>query len=224
MNDSNYTRSHGRTRGRYPLSVLRRGFVRQRRAGMTLIECLVYVAIFCVVVNLCVSVFLGMSRLSAMQTTALDRMREVEEVREVFSRAVRASYGVVAGVGAYKTGPDQLVLEMPSDPAAAKANHYTILGKLGKESRLARLELVANDGKYTSDSYVTYALPIDALRFQYDPGQPRVVQCEVDVPNAAKKKNKPPVTYHFLASLRGKSESSGDKGLQPHAYGERPLP
>ncbi len=173
-------------------------------AGTTLLECLAYIAVFCVVVNLCVSAFVSTARLSAFQTTALDRMREVEDVREAFTRAVRSACAVAPGVGAYTSGANQLVLEMPSSDAAVK--RYTVFGMFGAKSRLARLDIVSKDGELDASAYVTYALPVKALRFECDSGHARSVQCELDVPNAAKKKTKPPVTYRFLAAFRGISE------------------
>jgi len=176
-----------------------------RNAGTSLLEMLVYIPILAVVVNLSLSVFLGASRLSALGSTAMDRMTTVTEVQQKFTRTVREAEAVAPGVGTYRTGPAQLVLEMPPSPDHPDARRYVVFGHITSTKRLGRLEIFEKDGQFTSDAYSRYAFPTRNLRFRYDnddPAAARLVTLEVDVENARKSKAKPPVTYRFVAALR----------------------
>ena len=186
-------------------------------AGMVLIEALAYVAILAIVVNVTMSVFVSASRLSLLGTTALDRLTMVEHIREGYARTVREAQGVVSVVGAYRTGGDRLVLEMPRSPEHADARRYVVFGFITSTSCLGRLEIIEKDGQYSAAAYSTYALPVSALRFGYDtpdPEQARLMSLEVDVldartkaylrkgPSLPKLKTKAPVTYRFVANPR----------------------
>jgi hypothetical protein len=176
-------------------------------AGMLLLETMVYIGVLAVILNVALSIFISASRLSLMGTTALDRLCMVEEVRQVFSRGAHEAQAVAPGIGAYKTGPDQVVFELPSDHAAEGERRYVVFGRIISPARLSRMEIVEKDGQFSLAACSTYALPVSALQFGFpgdDPGRARLVSVELDVPNAGKTKPKPPVTYRFLAALRGR--------------------
>ena len=175
--------------------------------GMTLLGTLAYVAILAVLINLSMSVFVSASRLSALSTAALERLNTVDEVRVSFTRTVREARGVSPGVGVYKSGPTQLVLDMPLRPEDGGTARYAVFAQLKSPTQLSRLEVIEKDGALSPGNFSTYALPVEAVRFEYDaqdPERARLVTFDLDVENAGKNANKPPVTYRFLASPRGK--------------------
>ena len=181
-------------------------------AGMSLLETLGYVAVLAVLVNLTLTLFIGASRLSILGTTALDRLRMVEDVREGFSETVREARRVVSGVGAYETGPGQLVLELPPDASDGDARRYAVLGHITSALCLGRLEVVERGGVCEASSYSTYALPIAGVRFEYDSEhleRVRLVTLQLDAQNAAK--TKAPATYRFQASLRGSNPGAATR-------------
>jgi len=172
-------------------------------SGMTLIEALAYVAILAVVINGAMSMFLGASRLSFLGTAAADRLSEVERVREAFTGAVHEAQGIAPGAGAFRTGPDCLVLDMPVDPADG-APRYVVLGCLTSKTGLMRVEVTARDGQYVTESAMRFALPVAALHFAYDGAAP-LVTLDLDAVNASKDPSRPPVTYRFAAAPRSRS-------------------
>ncbi len=179
--------------------------MRAANAGMSLIECLAYVAIFAVIVNLSMSTFMSATQLSSMGTRGLDRLNMTDELRDGVAQVLREARTVVAGVGAYHTGPDTLVLDMPPRTDAPDARRYVVLGRLGPDNRLARIEVAEKDGVYTTTWFSHYALPVAAVRFGYDNADPlcaRLIAVEADVVNTHK--GKAPVPYRFSAALRSR--------------------
>jgi hypothetical protein len=182
-------------------------------AGMLLMETMAYVAILAVIINLSLSIFLSVSRLSALGTASLDRLRMVEDFRRIVTADVQQAHAITRSVGAYATGTDQLVLEMPRRPEDPEAARYVVLGHITSTTRPGRLEIIEKNGQYSVESYSIDALPVVALRFAYDEDDPvkaRRVSLDVDVPNVAK--NKPPATYHVVAALRsvGRAAAGGN--------------
>jgi len=171
---------------------------------MSLIEMLGYVAVLAVLVNLTLTLFIGASRLSVLGTAALDRLRMVEDLREGFTETVREARRVAPGVGAYRTGPGQLVVELPPlETTDAPARRYAILGHITSSLCLGRLELVERDGAFETVSYSTYALPLAGIRFEHDADHldsVRLVTLHIDAKNAAKTNES--VAYRIQASLR----------------------
>jgi len=188
---------------------------RSNDAGMSLLEMMGYMAVLAVLVNLTLTLFIGASRLSVLGTTALDRLRTVEDVREGFTETVREARRVVPGVGVYKTGPGQLVLELPREASDGDTRRYAVLGHITSALCLGRIEVLERGGVCEADSYSTYALPIAGVRFEYDSEhleRVRLVTLQLDAQNAAK--TKAPATYRFQASLRA-SSSVAARGEAP---------
>ena len=178
-------------------------------AGMSLLECLAYIAIFAMIVNLSMSAFVSASRLSAFGSASLERLAITDDLRDAVSSVVREARAVVAGVGAYHTGEDTLVVELPSLPGQPMARRYAVIGCVTSKDRLARMEMTETDGKYEITWCSTYSLPIAAVRFSYDTPDPlraRLISIETDAVNTHK--GKPPVPYRFQAALR--SRAAGD--------------
>ena len=179
-------------------------------AGMSLLECLAYVAIFAVVINLSMSAFVSASRLSSTATAGLNRLAVTDDLREGISRALREARGVAAGVGSYRTGQDTLVVELPLLPDKPIAHRYAVLGRIISKNRLTHMEVAEIDGSYTITWCSTYALPVSAIRFGYDNADPlraRLISIEMDVDNVHK--GKPPVSHRFSAALRSRAAGDG---------------
>ena len=155
------------------------------RAGMTLLEVLGCIAILAVVINLAASVFITSTRLSVLGTSVLDKMCAVEDIRSEFVGAVRASTRVCSSVGKYRSGPDQIVLQMaqPGDQKGVK--RYVVFGPIGSDSRLDKLVILEKDGKHTAERFVTYPIDLESIQFRY-------------------KRNNPPL-HRFTAAMRNVS-------------------
>jgi len=174
----------------------------QSVAGMSLVEVLGCIAILGVVINLGASVFITSTRLCALGTTALDRMHVVEEIRDGFTGTVRESCAVVPTLSEYRSGNEQVILEMA--PTGRSEKRYAILGRFGCGSRLSRLVVVGEDGNYSVETFRTYPLDVDKIRFGYDKSavqDVRLVSIEFDIKDEGQKRNKR-TAHKFTASMR----------------------
>jgi hypothetical protein len=176
-------------------------------AGMTLLEVLGCVAVLAIVINLAASVFISSTRLSILGTSALDKMWAIDEIRGEFVGAVHTSSGVCAGVADYRSGADQIVLEMARPSGEKEVKRYAVFGLIGSDSRLGKLVLLEKNGKHSAERFVTYPLDLDSIRFKYDakvPHEAHLVSLEIDVRNdGGKHKKRAPHT--FTAAMRGVS-------------------
>ncbi len=182
---------------------------RTSTAGMTLLECLGYIAVFSVVINLGLSIFVSSTRLATLTTVALDRLNAVEDVREAFSRTVHEGAEVVSGIESYATGAEQLVLTYPPTPESDGWRRYVVFGRITSSAGLGRLDILEKNGTSKVDSLVNYALPVKTIEFKYDTERPtkaRLITLEVDVPMSTSKDPRPPRMYRFASALRGISE------------------
>jgi hypothetical protein len=176
-------------------------------AGMSLVEVLGCIAILGVVINLGASVFITSTRLSALGTTALDRMHVVEDIRGGFTNTVRESCAVVPTLSEYRSGNEQVILEMA--PTQRSEKRYAILGRLGSGSRLSRLVVVGEDGDYSAESFRTYPLDLDTIRFGYDKSamqDVRLVSIEFDIKDEGNRRSKR-AAHKFTAAMRAISGS-----------------
>jgi hypothetical protein len=126
---------------------------------------LAYVVVLGTVLNLFASIFVSNTRLGALNTTALDRLRGIEELQHVFRDTVRQSSAIVPRIAEYKTAEDQLVLKAQSEVR----ERYIILGILPNDGRMYRLDLVEQDGELTPAYKATYPQKLAELRFDPDP-------------------------------------------------------
>ena len=175
------------------------------KAGMTLLEVLGSVAVLAIVINLAASVFISSTRLSALGTSALDKMWAIEEIRSEFVSAVRASSGVRSGVGKYRSGTDQLVLETTRSGDQRGVKRYVVFGAIGSDSRLDKLVVLEKDGKQSAERFVTYPLDLDSIQFKYDsnvPGKAHLVSLEINIRNEGSKQ-KTGRLHRFSAAMRG---------------------
>lgn len=176
---------------------------RGREQGMSLFECLVYVVLLTVLINVVVSAHVSATRLSLASVAALDRLSCVANAGEALCDTVREARGVVESVGAYRTGPSQVVLSLPADPVDG-APRYVVLGHSPEANRLWRMEVAQRQGAFETVSYSKCALAATGLRIDYGGAPPnaRLVTFEIETPNAANRKDREAVVYRFMAALR----------------------
>lgn len=172
-------------------------------SGMSLIECLAYVALFTIIINVSMSTFISATQLSTMGSRGLDRLNMADELRDSVVRLIREAGNVADGAGMYRTGPDTLVLAMP---ALSGTHRYTVLGLVGPKNRFSRIEVSETDGAYEVTHFSHYALPVAAVRFGFDDADPlkaRLVSVDASLVNTHR--GKPPIPYRFCASLRSRT-------------------
>jgi len=177
------------------------------KAGMTLLEVLGCIAILAVVINLAAGVFVTSTRLSVLGTGALDKMWAVEDIRSEFVSAVRTSSAVCCGVGKYRSGTDQLVLETTQSGDQKGGKRYVVFGPIGSDSRLDKLVILERDGKQSAERFVTYPLDLDSIQFRYDsdvPHEAHLVSLEIIAHNEGSKQ-KAGRLHRFSAAMRGVS-------------------
>jgi hypothetical protein len=138
---------------------------------MTLVEALAYVTILAVAINLALSLFLSASRLSMLGSSGLDKMVVLEEMRQEFTETVREATAVRDQIAEYRTGPDTLVLELPSQ--VGEGRRYAVFGVLGGQPRLSRLVLTDKDGAFAAERFDTYRLDLEQVRFTADSADPK---------------------------------------------------
>lgn len=173
------------------------------RRGMTLFECLVCCAILVVTLNIMMSAFVQSGRLQALGTQALDRLRMVSEVRDGVLGSMRGAARVVPAVGAYATGENQVVLELPPSPEDG-ATRYIVIGYAPEAKRLWRLVAARHGEQYDIESFFHYALPLAGARFDYGPDGParaRRITLHLDAESASRR-NQGRVPYRVVAALR----------------------
>lgn len=176
--------------------------------GYTLLEILLYVAVFAMGVNLCMALFVTGSRLSAVTTQQLDRMNRLSEVQQEFREAVRRAEAVVPRVGSYTSNAGQLILRCPPQDNAPR---YIVLGTLRDADRLSRFELSEDNGALKAEKFSTYALPVAALAFECSPSG--LVQMDLRIKKDAGERDKNPITHRAIAALRGVAHAA--EGVQP---------
>jgi len=171
-----------------------------------LIEMLAYVAILAVGVNLCGSLFVTGSRLSALNTLVLDRLNGMAEIEREFTQAVRESYGVVPGVGNYTSNDVHVVLETETTKGQRR---YVVLGPLHDEEHLSKLVLLERDGVLEPEAMTTYRLPLVRMDFSYPPGGGRGVQLDAMTQRERGERRKSMLERRFVAAPRGIKERTG---------------
>jgi len=174
---------------------------------MTLLEVLGCIAILAVVINLAAGVFITSTRLSVLGTSVLDKMWAVEDIRSEFVGAVRASSAVCVGVGKYRSGTDQIVLEMAPLGNQKGVKRYVVFGPIGSDSRLDKLVILETDGKHTAEKFVTYPVELESIQFRYDsdvPHKAHLVSLEIAACNNGSKQSTP-MLHRFTGAMRGVS-------------------
>ena len=175
---------------------------RTAQHGYSLLELLVYVAVFAIGVNLFVSLLGTGSRLSAMNTLTMARMEGVREVEEEFMEYTRRAASVVAEAGDFKTGPDRLVLKMP--PGQEDGFDYAVLGVLREANRFAVMGLAEKEGGLEVVYMKTLRQPLEILAFDVDGvGVRPLVNLRVKVQGEDGEREQPFVEHRASATPRG---------------------
>ena len=181
---------------------------RRRQEGITLLECLIYVACLSLLANVLFPVFMDATRLSVYGNAAADRLRSVTEFREVFTQTVHEATQVVDVAGIYRTGSDQIVLGLTPDMNGAK--RYAVIGAVPNEPKLQCLNLFEENGALVLERCRLFALhttSVNVIHVQ-TPGNLSQITFDISLLNAAGKKDKPPVPYRFESVMRA------SKGVQ----------
>ena len=176
---------------------------RKRKSGYSLVEMLVYVSLLAVAFTLCMKIFVSGTRLSALNTLAMDRINGLAEVEREFRQAVRGAYAVVPKAASHKSDEQHVVLRLSLPEAPPR---YLVLGALRDPHHLSAMELAEQDGALTASKFVTYRVALAPITFEYDapsPAEARLVRMTVMIHKAPGERMKNPVTHHFVAALRG---------------------
>lgn len=179
-----------------------RGRACTARHGYSLLEMLVYVAVFAVGANLFVSLLSSGSQLSALNTLSMSRMEGVREVQDEFTEYTRQAVSVVAEAGDFKTTADRLVLKMPSGQDGGFA--YCVLGVLRDANRFAVLGLAEKDGKLEEVYMKTLRQPLETVVFEVDESGARaLVNLSIKVQGEEGERKQPFVEHRASATPRG---------------------
>ena len=130
---------------------------------------------------------------------AFERIRAAEQLRREFGQAVGRGVAVAPGVGDYRTGADTLVLALPEQ-------RYIVLGLEPESKRCFRMDLLASGDGFEARRFTSFSLPLAALRFEYDVGEPggaRLVTLYGEVAGDGVEQPARPWTVHCTAALRG---------------------
>ncbi len=142
---------------------------RWRRAGVTLVEVLMVVAVMSAMVPLLGQIFVQSSRLTAINGLALERLEGTAMVGRMFAEAVHGSAGVAERIGDHESGADRVVLRLGSEAAG---DNYCVIGMLGDDAHLCRLDLVAQAGAFTATRFVRYPMAMKDVKILYDADRP----------------------------------------------------
>ena len=172
-----------------------------------------YVAVFAVMVNLCLGVFIKTSRMSAIGTGALDRMQTQREIHREFTESLMLADAVVPAIGSYRTGADRLVLRLNGTGGLTR---YVVYGQLGEAMRLSRLVLVQKDTGLVAERLETYPIDLDVIAFTYDAGTPeqaRLVSLHVDSVDAPGR-GTAQAGQTYRGAVRGRGAAAESEGKQ----------
>jgi len=177
-----------------------------RRAcrGYTIVEMLIFIAVFSMAIVMLSKIFVTTSRMSVYSTQIVDRMNAVREVQRDFAAVVREAVAVVPGVGEYHTDDKTLVLQLHPD---GEQERYAVLGMLDGQPRLCCMEVTGTGEALQADKYVMWRLPVAAAHFEVDAAAQRVTLTLNTQPHNPQKPDSGR-THRFIAALR--TTRSGD--------------
>lgn len=173
-------------------------------AGMTLVEMLAYVATLTVIINLAAGTFASGLRLDAAANAVVADLNTQDAIRADFLDTVRLAVRVCPQAGAFRSGDEQVVFELPRRPDVAEQHRYAVFGRFD-DGRPYRLVL-SDEGRTAPVIVQTTAYPraFASVRFRYDvpeASQARLVTVELESARN-KRGNRPPAVYVYTASLR----------------------
>lgn len=174
---------------------------RKRNAGYTVMEMIVYVAVLAIAINLCGKLFLSGSRLSALNTQALDRLLAVSEIEKEFGRAARESVALVPEAGKYRSGEHVVVFR--AEPEAG-APCYVVFGAVRDAEHVSRMDLVQRNGTLACVRFETFRQPLSSIVF--DASRAPLMNLAVVIKKDPGERNNLKIVHQFAAALRGIGE------------------
>lgn len=177
---------------------------RRSERGFSLFSILVYGAIFAIMMNFAMTLFIATSRLSAVGNAALQRVEELNDLSRSFTRAVGESRGAVATLGEYKSNEKVIILRMPESAASPGVARYRILGELRSDGTLSEAIVLARGAELELTYFKTFSVPSISHRFILgeDPeGRPSHVTLEIEIENEGMT-NTIPTRNTFVAAFR----------------------
>jgi hypothetical protein len=171
-----------------------------RRAcrGTSLVEMLMFIAVFSMAIVMLSKIFVTTSRMSVYSTQIVDRMNAVREVQRDFTETVREAVAVVPGIGEHRTDDKTLVLQLHH---AGAPERYAVLGMLDGQPRLCFMEVTGTGEALQADKYVMWRLPVAAAHFEVDAAAQRVT-LTLDTQPHNPQKPASGRTHRFVAALR----------------------
>ena len=173
-----------------------------RRTGYTLLEILVYVAVFGMGLNLFVSALGTGSRLTALTTLQLGRIEGVRDIQNLFVSQVRLAESVVPRVGDFETGDQIVVLRMP--PSQSEGVDYVVLGAARDVDHFSMVRVTDTNGSLSAAMGKTLRQPLGHLRFTvHEPTGSTPITLSIQVKQEDGERDKPFLTHETIATPRG---------------------
>lgn len=179
--------------------------------GTTLFEMIAYVAILAMIVNLSARTLIDNTRMSAIGAGGIAAFDAMQDIREDFTQTVQAAAGVCSGIGEYRSGDAQLVLQMPAGREETIVGRYAVFGTANDPPTLFRIIIVQQANRELQvESANRYPRDLASVSFAYAgraPGAPedlssaRLVTMNV-TPSAPQRGNAAPRPHRFAAAMR----------------------
>ncbi len=179
------------------------------KAGMTLLEMLVYCAALAIVVNVCAMTFVHTSRLSVVGAAAVDRMNAIDAIRREFNESVRDASAIVDEFQGYHSDNHGLVLRLA--PRESGIDRYAIFTVVPEKKHLCHRILAVHNGNLELESATSYPIDIAAVDIAYNadpPSRSNTVSFHVQLA-AGHGDNRVGTEGMFVASLRAPGADGG---------------
>jgi hypothetical protein len=163
-----------------------------RDRGTTLLELLASIAVFTVLVNTGMQIYIGATRLSDAGTHAMECIADLDDVRDEFYRFTRESNGIVASAGEYTRGASLMLWRLDDERVA-------ILGSTRESAAPVSIIL-----KRQNDAWETIYLkrfPETIASIGFDVPREKSIRMTVRVDNLGME-NTVPHENAFLATFR----------------------
>jgi type II secretory pathway pseudopilin PulG len=175
---------------------------RPSRAGYSLLEMLVYIAVLAVGINLFVSALSTGSRLAATTTLQLGRIEGIRDVQDSFTGYVRRAAAVVPRASSFETGEDLVVLRMPPDQP--EGFDYLVLGAVRGPERFTVLGLTEKDGAWSEVYGKTLRQPLGQQQYAVDDSGIRpLITVTLQVAQEDGERKRPFLVHRCSAAPRG---------------------
>lgn len=140
------------------------------RAGMTLLEVLIYLVVFAMVVNAAAVLFVATLRLHAHAGAAMDQRYVVDAFQRDFLETAAASMGAVPQAGEYIAPPGELLLRLPPSDESPEWPRFA-LWRLDALQRPTLQRFAIHQGVWHVEYFKTYSLPVAAMECAQQEGR-----------------------------------------------------